>query len=83
MALYPTMQSKFIAFCFFFSSIFVKRTDFYTTCILIWAVLVSYSRIYLGVHYPLDVIGGAIFGTIFSFLIVYLVNISIRTYYKT
>lgn len=27
-----------------------------------WALLVSYSRIYNGVHYPSDVIGGAIVG---------------------
>lgn len=27
-----------------------------------WAALVSYSRIYLGVHFPLDVVGGAILG---------------------
>ncbi len=27
-----------------------------------WAALISYSRIYLGVHYPGDVIVGAIFG---------------------
>lgn len=27
-----------------------------------WAALVSYSRIYVGVHYPLDVIAGAIIG---------------------
>jgi len=27
-----------------------------------WAILVSYSRIYLGVHYPGDVIAGAVLG---------------------
>lgn len=27
-----------------------------------WAVVVSYSRIYLGVHYPGDIIGGALIG---------------------
>lgn len=32
--------------------------------LLIWASLISYSRIYLGVHYPLDVIVGACIGTI-------------------
>ncbi len=30
--------------------------------LLFWAILVSYSRIYNGVHYPSDVIGGAIVG---------------------
>lgn len=34
------------------------------TALLIWATIVSYSRIYLGVHYPLDILGGALFGSI-------------------
>lgn len=34
----------------------------YTWSIFAWAALVSYSRIYLGVHYPGDVAGGAILG---------------------
>ncbi len=29
---------------------------------LIWAFLVSYSRVYLGVHYPLDILAGALVG---------------------
>ncbi|KAA3625287.1 MAG: phosphatase PAP2 family protein [Flavobacterium sp.] len=30
--------------------------------LIFWAVLVAYSRIYLGVHYPLDIVSGFIAG---------------------
>ena len=30
--------------------------------LLFWAVMTAYSRIYLGVHYPLDIITGMFFG---------------------
>jgi undecaprenyl-diphosphatase len=37
---------------------------------MVWAGIVSYSRIYLGVHFPLDILGGAALG-IFWGLIIY------------
>jgi undecaprenyl-diphosphatase len=43
------------------SLLLIKRRWF-SYSMIIWAAVVSYSRIYLGVHYPGDVICGAIFG---------------------
>lgn len=36
---------------------------------LVWAVIHSYSRIYLGVHYPGDILLGGIIGCIIAFLL--------------
>jgi undecaprenyl-diphosphatase len=40
----------------------------YKWIFLIVATLISISRIYLGVHYPSDVIGGALIGAAFGYL---------------
>jgi undecaprenyl-diphosphatase len=42
----------------------------YVGYLFLWALLVSYSRIYVGVHYPLDLIGGAIIGMLQAWIVV-------------
>jgi undecaprenyl-diphosphatase len=43
-------------------SLLLIRKRWFTFSILFWAMVVSYSRIYLGVHYPGDVILGSLLG---------------------
>lgn len=38
------------------------------------ALLIGFSRLYVGVHYPTDVLGGIVIGIILGFLSAYLVN---------
>lgn len=39
----------------------------YSVMIFIWAMAVSYTRIYLGLHYPLDILTGCIWGILTGF----------------
>lgn len=48
------------AFFVFTSRLFRNRG--YWVLLLFWALLISYSRLYSGVHYPLDLAGGALLG---------------------
>lgn len=35
-----------------------------TTPLLLWAMLVAYAQVYVGVHYPVDVMAGAVLGSL-------------------
>jgi Membrane-associated phospholipid phosphatase len=49
----------------------------FTAIVLLWGLGVAYSRIYVGKHYPLDVIVGILFGSIMAF-----VGYKLFNYYK-
>ena len=45
------------------------KNRIYSLLIFIWAAVVSYSRIYLGVHFPGDILGGALLGAAAGFAV--------------
>ena len=45
------------------------RNKIATTGLMTWVALVSYSRVYIGVHYPSDVIAGWLVGVLLAVLV--------------
>ncbi len=41
----------------------------YSAWLFAWAGLVSYSRIYVGVHYPADILAGGLAGVVFGYVV--------------
>ncbi len=65
----------------FLSVLLGNKINYFSFLILLWAFVISYSRIYLGVHYPGDVLGGIIVGTVIGlgigFLILFIFRLAI------
>lgn len=68
---FPSSHAVNIFAAAFFLSYYFRK--FWPLFYLI-AVLVGYSRIYMGVHYPFDVIAGAVEGTLFGIMFVWISN---------
>ena len=58
-----------MAIAVFFSLVLKFKSKLGIYLLLIWAILVGYSRIYIGVHFPLDILTGMFFGIIYGKII--------------
>jgi len=72
--------SNHFALAVFLSGYFCKRS--FSIFIYAWATLISYSRIYLGVHYPGDVLGGIIFGMFLGYIFLILYKYTYKRLFK-
>lgn len=67
--------SSHAANAFSLATIFIligRKYKIYVVSIILWALIIGYSRIYAGVHYPLDVICGGILGIVIGLVIYYI-----------
>lgn len=56
--------SNSMAVAIFVGLFLKKRFKYLLLGMLVWAVLMAYSRVYIGVHYPLDIFCGMTFGAL-------------------
>ncbi len=57
-------------------SLMLIKKRWYTISIILWAAIIGYSRVYLGVHYPGDVICGSLLGAFIGWSIYKLYEIA-------
>ena len=60
--------SNSFSLAIFFGLLFINRIRYIIMITIVYASLISYSRIYLGVHYPIDIIFGSFFGIFVGFV---------------
>jgi undecaprenyl-diphosphatase len=64
---YSSHAANSMAVALFFLLILRPVKRIWTVILMLWVVLVGYSRVYLGVHYPTDILMGWIMGSLIAF----------------
>lgn len=74
--------SNSMAIAIFFGLLLKKHLKYLFSFLIIWALIVAYSRVYVGVHFPLDIVTGAIIGAVYALLVYWLLNLLTKKFMK-
>lgn len=66
--------NHFAAAMFIFATLKHRVNRKWLTLIFLWAFLPSYAQVYVGVHFPTDIIGGALVGLLLGYCVAYLLE---------
>lgn len=67
-----THATDHFAIAIFLSVIFYKKCPWVALVLVLWAAVICFAQVYVGVHFPVDVICGAIYGSLVGWLFVWL-----------
>ena len=65
-AFFSAHAANSMAIAVFFGLLLKPRLKYLFPILIFWALMVAYSRVYIGVHFPLDVITGVFIGTLYA-----------------
>jgi membrane-associated phospholipid phosphatase len=65
-----THATDHFALATFLCLIFYRRWKWVGIAALIWAAIICFAQVYVGVHFPVDVTAGALYGALVGWLFV-------------
>jgi len=82
-AYFSAHAANAMAIAVFFGLLLRKKMKYVFPLLMFWAMLVAYSRIYIGVHFPLDVLTGILFGSFYALLFYAILQLLFKKYFKS
>jgi undecaprenyl-diphosphatase len=64
-----THATDHFAMAIFICFVFYKRWRWVWLWAILWAASISFAQVYVGVHFPVDVFAGALYGTLVGYLL--------------
>lgn len=64
-----THASDHFSITLFLITIFYNHRKYVVPAALIWAAAISFAQIYVGVHFPIDIIAGTFFGALIGYFV--------------
>ena len=81
-AYFSAHAANAMAIAVFFGLLLKSKRSYLLPILVLWAILVAYSRIYIGVHFPLDVLTGMFFGVLYALILYKIWSLVLKKYFK-